>query len=154
MTREKSRKKKVFCIGLSKTGTTSLSKALEILGYRSIHTPIIYKNSSLTVEIKWQINRVVIHFSKKLEFGFTDKLVTSGPYRYIRNPIYVADVLIALGIAFLVNSLHLHIVLVIFSIMMLLIPIIEEPWLLKQYGANYISYCAKVPRFVPSFNVK
>ena len=95
-----------------------------------------------------------IHFSKKLEFGFTGKLVTSGPYRYIRNPIYVADVLISLGIAFLANSLYLYLVLVIFSIMILIVPIIEEPWLVKQYGANYISYFEKVPRFVPSFHPK
>jgi len=32
-------KEKIFCIGLSRTGTTSLSKALKILGYRTIHLP-------------------------------------------------------------------------------------------------------------------
>ncbi len=31
---------KVFCIGVNKTGTTSLNKALGILGYRNIHWPI------------------------------------------------------------------------------------------------------------------
>ena len=30
---------KIFCIGLSRTGTTSLTKALNILGYRAVHAP-------------------------------------------------------------------------------------------------------------------
>ncbi|MBS3781210.1 MAG: hypothetical protein KGY66_01020 [Candidatus Thermoplasmatota archaeon] len=34
------KKHKVFCIGLSKTGTTSLTKALKILGYKTKHFPI------------------------------------------------------------------------------------------------------------------
>ena len=29
----------IFCIGLSKTGTTSVHRALEILGLRSVHCP-------------------------------------------------------------------------------------------------------------------
>ena len=35
----KRRQSKIFVIGLSKTGTTSLSEALEVLGYSSIHYP-------------------------------------------------------------------------------------------------------------------
>jgi len=33
---------KIFGIGLSKTGTTSLTRALQLLGYRSIHFPFFY----------------------------------------------------------------------------------------------------------------
>lgn len=33
-------KQKVFCIGLSKTGTTSLSEAMKILGYKTSHFPL------------------------------------------------------------------------------------------------------------------
>ncbi len=43
---------KIFCIGLSKTGTTSLTKALSILGYRSFHFPwtmLRYQNGRLSV---------------------------------------------------------------------------------------------------------
>jgi len=38
----KNRSNKIFGIGLPKTGTTSLNKALQILGYRSVHSPIQY----------------------------------------------------------------------------------------------------------------
>ena len=31
---------KIFCIGLMKTGTTSITKALNLLGYKIVHRPI------------------------------------------------------------------------------------------------------------------
>ncbi|NIQ13131.1 MAG: hypothetical protein GTO02_01590, partial [Candidatus Dadabacteria bacterium] len=48
---------KIFGIGLSRTGTTSLNKALEILGYKSIHWP---SNNQILTDIcdgrfKWDI---------------------------------------------------------------------------------------------------
>lgn len=36
-------KEKVFGIGLSRTGTTSLTEALSVLGYRSVHFPLSYE---------------------------------------------------------------------------------------------------------------
>ncbi|MCB9103908.1 MAG: hypothetical protein H6633_06640 [Anaerolineales bacterium] len=41
---------KIFCIGLSKTGTSSLNDALEILGYRAVHFPFMsYRKGRLVL---------------------------------------------------------------------------------------------------------
>lgn len=43
----------VFGIGLSKTGTTSLNDALEILGYRAFHLPPIARAEGGTIRMDW-----------------------------------------------------------------------------------------------------
>lgn len=56
---------KVFGIGLSRTGTVSLTLALQSLGFRAVHLPKIWRNSSMSVEAKLLINRIIIKLSKK-----------------------------------------------------------------------------------------
>lgn len=50
---------KIFLIGLSKTGTTSICDALEILGYKSIHFPPLVKQvkSGITFSWPWYLER-------------------------------------------------------------------------------------------------
>jgi hypothetical protein len=48
---------KIFGIGLSRTGTSSLNEALEILGYRSVHFPKMMENSSLRAKLKYRLNK-------------------------------------------------------------------------------------------------
>lgn len=48
---------KIFGIGLSRTGTSSLNEALEILRFRSVHFPIIMKNSSFQAKLKYRLNK-------------------------------------------------------------------------------------------------
>ena len=50
-------KGKIFGIGLSRTGTSSLNEALKILGYNSIHFPIIMQNSSCKARLKYRLNK-------------------------------------------------------------------------------------------------
>jgi hypothetical protein len=48
---------KVFGLGLSRTGTTSLNEALGLLGFRSKHFPIIMRNNSMEARIKYRLNK-------------------------------------------------------------------------------------------------
>ena len=48
---------KIFGIGLSRTGTSSLNEALEMIGYRSIHFPIIMENTSTRAKLKYRLNK-------------------------------------------------------------------------------------------------
>jgi len=66
---------KVFGIGLSRTGTSSLNEALELLGYRSIHFPIIMENTSPQAKLKYRLNKWGKELGKKQAF-FTE--FTSG----------------------------------------------------------------------------
>ena len=79
------------------------------------------------------------------------QLVVSGLYRYSRNPIYVADVAILLGI-FLVGgwATQLLYALVVTGLIHALIVLHEEPVLQRRFGEPYARYVQRVPRWLPS----
>ena len=80
--------------------------------------------------------------------GDTGKIITTGPYRYTRNPQYVGFIILFGGIILLTAS-WIALVTGAFAIFLfLIIPFSEEPWLKQQYGKPYIDYCRMVPRFI------
>lgn len=89
-----------------------------------------------------------IYMSKKVEFGKKGHLITQGPYQYTRNPLYVADTLMFIGLALFGNSLLLLILMALLVLTILLLPLVEEPWLMEQYGGQYRNYMAKTPRYL------
>jgi protein-S-isoprenylcysteine O-methyltransferase Ste14 len=75
-------------------------------------------------------------------------LITTGPYKYSRNPQYVGMVLFFAGSMLFFNSLYTSITGLIGIIWFLLLPFIEEPWLEEQIKEEYYKYRKKVPRFL------
>ena len=78
------------------------------------------------------------------------KLVVTGLYRYVRNPIYIAVVAVILGQALLFGDgrllwygallwLFFHVVVVMF----------EEPALQQTFDTEYESFRTNVPRWIP-----
>lgn len=81
----------------------------------------------------------------------TRHLVVSGFYRYARNPMYLGVVAIVLGEALLFADVDLVVyALAAWLTMHAFVVFYEEPKLGRTYGAEYTSYCAKVPRWLPS----
>ncbi len=80
--------------------------------------------------------------------GLQGELITGGPYRYSRNPQYVAEILTFLGVVLITNSLLAAIIGALVIFWFLLAPLAEEPWLARQFGAQYEDYCRRVPRFL------
>jgi protein-S-isoprenylcysteine O-methyltransferase Ste14 len=86
--------------------------------------------------------------SAKQSLGKKGKIITSGPYRYTRNPQYVGFIILYSGIIVVTWS-FMALVTGVFAIsLFFIIPFSEEPWLLQQYGSQYEEYCRIVPRFV------
>jgi protein-S-isoprenylcysteine O-methyltransferase Ste14 len=79
----------------------------------------------------------------------TTVIVRTGPYRFSRNPIYLAFSLLQLGIAIWVNSLWLLLTLVgaVALIHYVVIPR-EEQYLERRFGADYLDYKASVRRWL------
>ncbi len=79
----------------------------------------------------------------------TTVIVRTGPYRFSRNPIYLAFSLLQLGIAIWVNSLWLLATLVgaVALIHYVVIPR-EEQYLERTFGAHYLDYKASVRRWL------
>ncbi len=78
------------------------------------------------------------------------KLVVSGPYRHVRNPMITGVLLILAGEAVFFGSWPLvGWLLVFFLIHLLYLLRVEEPGLERRYGEDYQTYRAHVPRWIP-----
>jgi protein-S-isoprenylcysteine O-methyltransferase Ste14 len=83
------------------------------------------------------------------ENGVPQFLVVRGPYRYVRNPLYDTDMLLILGTALFTQNLGIVILLLAYIAQLVLQLRLEEPELRARFGAQYVRYCARVPRFIP-----
>jgi protein-S-isoprenylcysteine O-methyltransferase Ste14 len=79
----------------------------------------------------------------------TTTIVRSGPYRFSRNPIYLAFTLLQLGLALWLNSIALLIALLPAVVLMsfVIIPR-EERYLEARFPAEYLPYKASVRRWL------
>ena len=86
--------------------------------------------------------------------GEAKGLMVSGCYKWSRNPIYVSSLFGMLGWGLFVNSVYVYLLLGLWAIMYLIAPFVEERWLEKTYGQDFLLYKSRVPRFlgIPSKN--
>lgn len=77
------------------------------------------------------------------------RLATTGPYAYMRNPLYAGTVIVALGIVIASRSLWLAVIFAI-SFLLVYLPSIElEEQHLRDIFPQYASYASRVHRFLP-----
>lgn len=79
-------------------------------------------------------------------------LVISGPFAHVRNPLYVGNILMYLGLGIMSMSLfpYLQIVAILFFIMQYQFIVKEEEgFLIKKFGTDYQKFLQNVPRFFP-----
>lgn len=81
-------------------------------------------------------------------YGSNDGLVTSGLYRYSRNPQYVASILALVGLGVAAESMDVALLCALAIGVYVLLPFAEEPWLERAYGASYARYKQRTPRFL------
>ena len=91
----------------------------------------------------WGVVALGVKNSSGLKGGF----VSSGPYRFTRNPQYVGDIILFVGVSITANSLLLWITHALLILAFVIAPATEEPWLEDQYGQVYHEYRRGVPRF-------
>ena len=79
----------------------------------------------------------------------TTALVTEGPFRSSRNPLYVALTLLYLGVAFLVNALWILLLVVpVWLVIRYGVIAREEAYLTRKFGDAYRQYTAQVRRWL------
>jgi protein-S-isoprenylcysteine O-methyltransferase Ste14 len=76
-------------------------------------------------------------------------LVTDGPYRRFRNPIYLADCLILLGIAEVTQNVWFVVASLLFALLVTWLAILpEERHLERRFGDAYLAYKASSRRWI------
>lgn len=77
-------------------------------------------------------------------------LTTGGPYRFIRNPLYLGSFLIAIGFGLVSGSIWVWILILAYFVLVY-IPVIKfEESILHEKFPDYSAYTQKVPAFYPT----
>jgi protein-S-isoprenylcysteine O-methyltransferase Ste14 len=80
----------------------------------------------------------------------TQRLVVTGVYRYVRNPMISGVFTVLLGEGLLLGSLPVLVWALGFAaVNMIYIPLKEEPGLRQRFGDEYLEYARHVPRWLP-----
>jgi protein-S-isoprenylcysteine O-methyltransferase Ste14 len=78
------------------------------------------------------------------------RLVVTGFYRYVRNPMYVGVLAVILGNGLILGNATVFGYAVVVAIAFNLFVLgYEEPALSRQFGADYLEFCRHVPRWLP-----
>jgi protein-S-isoprenylcysteine O-methyltransferase Ste14 len=85
-------------------------------------------------------------------FDAPREFVTVGPYIYVRNPMYIGALTLAVGFGFYNGSVSM----ILFSLFFLLLAhlfviLVEEPGLGNRFGQSYLDYKKSVPRWIPKW---
>jgi protein-S-isoprenylcysteine O-methyltransferase Ste14 len=88
-------------------------------------------------------------FSETVRVRPEQKLVTKGPYRFIRHPIYLGEILYFLSIPLILGSLYGFIIMLILIPMLLRRIEYEEKVLSAKFGPEYEEYAHRTRKLVP-----
>ncbi len=80
------------------------------------------------------------------------KLTLTGPYRYVRNPIYIGNTLALAGVTVLSELLwFVPVMLMACAFTYHMTVLYEERHLAVKYGQDYVDFTHRVPRWIPRF---
>ncbi|WP_339713853.1 isoprenylcysteine carboxylmethyltransferase family protein [uncultured Kriegella sp.] len=81
---------------------------------------------------------------------YAEGLVTDGLFSHCRNPMYVGNILLIIGMSVLSNSLFAVVVMIpLFMFIYQTIVQAEEAYLRNSYGGGFDNYCASTNRWIP-----
>lgn len=80
----------------------------------------------------------------------SEALIADGPYRFVRNPLYIGSSLNALALALLMPASGAIFMLLMLTAFLSRLIVLEESHLASQLGQPYADYCARVPRILPA----
>ena len=84
-----------------------------------------------------------------------NRLITTGVYAWVRNPVYTAFLFLAWAFLIWPGNLFLLLLMPVHLVWMrCILRRTEEKWLTERYQEEYIQYCRKVNRCIPWFPKK
>jgi len=111
---------------------------------------IVIAASGAVLALSCIVTFIVIGSGTPAPFDPPRRLVVVGPYRLVRNPMYIGAGLALAGAALFYESWALLGYCAAFAFTTHLFAVLyEEPTLRATYGAPYLRYCERVPRWWP-----
>ncbi|MHA1207198.1 MAG: methyltransferase family protein, partial [Candidatus Hodarchaeales archaeon] len=104
-------------------------------------------------ELYTQISRGK-HFSAYLYIREDHKLISNGPHRFIRHPMYTALTMVLLGLFLASANIYVGLPLPVFLVVIALRVGKEENVLVEQFGEEYRNYMRRTGRFLPKIRFK
>jgi protein-S-isoprenylcysteine O-methyltransferase Ste14 len=81
---------------------------------------------------------------------YAKELVKNGIFAHCRNPLYLGNILIIIGLGIVAHSILFYVLgIPLFIFMYVAIIRAEEDYLANKFGEEYIEYCRSVNRFIP-----
>jgi protein-S-isoprenylcysteine O-methyltransferase Ste14 len=94
------------------------------------------------------LGRTVV-FDNAMQAG---EVVAAGPYRHVRNPLYLGSMLTAVAVSILMPASGAVFFIVALSIFVVRLALGEGGFLQARIGDAYVEYCRKVSRWLPSIS--
>ncbi|MDH5174105.1 MAG: isoprenylcysteine carboxylmethyltransferase family protein [Elusimicrobiota bacterium] len=99
----------------------------------------------------WAMLTLGEYWSVQIEIRESHKLTRDGPYRYVRHPAYLSNLMEYLGVPLIANAYYVLIGVLIIYIPLNLIRLhLEERELIRKFGKEYEDYRDKVPALFPT----
>lgn len=97
----------------------------------------------------WAIKTLIDYRTTAMLHRGAARLVTCGPFRYSRNPIYLGYTLITLALGFLTGNAWFFVAAISAAIVTTIIAIRkEEMHLLARFGIDFEQYCQRTRRWI------
>jgi len=83
-------------------------------------------------------------------FDAPRRFVVVGPYKYVRNPMYIGGWMVLFGFGLYLHSFSILLMsLAALLLAHLFVILYEETHLRDKFGVTYVDYCNSVPRWIP-----
>ncbi len=78
------------------------------------------------------------------------EFVVEGPYRWVRNPMYIGALVLLTGFGLWHRSAAILLMMIVMAVAFhAFVVFLEEPGLVRRFGSRYEAYRAAVPRWIP-----
>lgn len=124
---------------------------------RLFHSPYLAAGIGFSIALLGQASRAItIGFEYIIRGGkhrrvYAERLVQGGMFAHSRNPLYLGNYLIVMGVGITSNSVvFLSCVVPLFAFCYAAIIAAEENYLQEKFGDEFRQYCARVNRIIPN----
>lgn len=91
-----------------------------------------------------------LHYRLKIPKALT----ITGPYVYVRNPVYIANTIMLVAAAILAKLCWFAPLMFVYCLAVYIVVVrFEESHLLNKYGRAYADYISKTPRWIPNLHI-